>query len=45
MGMETAESILAPTLFVLKLHVALARTPGKIVFGSRGSVEDFACGR
>ncbi len=43
MGMEMAGSILAPTLFVLKLPVALARTPGKIAFGSGGMVEDFAC--
>ncbi len=35
--------ILAPALFLLNLHVALARAPGKITFGSGGRVEDFAC--
>jgi hypothetical protein len=41
MGVEMARSILAPTLFVLKLRVALARVPGKIAYGSVGMVEDF----
>jgi hypothetical protein len=36
MGMEMLGSILAPTIFDLKLHVALARMPGKIPFGSGG---------
>jgi hypothetical protein len=43
MGMEMAGGILALTLFVLKLPVALASTPGKIAFGSGGRGEDFAC--
>ncbi len=43
MGIEMAGSILAPLLFVLKLPVALDRTPGRIAFGSGGRVEDFAC--
>jgi hypothetical protein len=43
MGMEMEGSILAPTLFVIKLHVALARMPGRIAFGSGGRVEDFSC--
>ncbi len=43
MGIGKAGSILAPTLFVLNLHVALARAPGKIAYGSGGRVEDFAC--
>ncbi len=30
MGIEKAESILAPSLFILNLPVALAREPGKI---------------
>jgi hypothetical protein len=34
MGMGKAGSILAPALFVLNLPVALARAPGKIVYGS-----------
>jgi hypothetical protein len=34
---------LAPALFVLNLPLALARAPGKIAYGSGGSVEDFAC--
>jgi hypothetical protein len=42
MRMEIAGSILASALFVLKLHVALARAPGKIANGSGGRVEDFA---
>jgi hypothetical protein len=42
-GIGKAESILAPTLFVLNLPVALARGPGKIAYGSGGRVEDFAC--
>jgi hypothetical protein len=42
MGIGKAGRILAPTLFVLNLPVALARAPGKIAFGSRGKVEDFA---
>jgi hypothetical protein len=42
MGMEMTGSILAPTLFVLKLPVALARAPGQIALGSGGRVEDFA---
>jgi hypothetical protein len=45
MGMEMTGSILAPTSFVLKLSVALARVPVKIAYGSGGRVEDFAlCG-
>jgi hypothetical protein len=43
MVMEMARSILVPVLFLLKLPVALARTPGKIAFGSGGRVADFAC--
>jgi hypothetical protein len=43
MGMEMVGSILAHALFILKLSAALARTPGKILFGSGGRVEDFAC--
>jgi hypothetical protein len=39
MGMEMAGSILAPASFILKLSVALARTPGKIAFGSGGRVK------
>jgi hypothetical protein len=42
MGMELVGSILAPTLFILKLPVTLARVPGKIAFGSGGRFEDFA---
>jgi hypothetical protein len=41
--MEMVGRILAPALFVPKLPVALARTPGKITFGCGGRVEDFAC--
>jgi hypothetical protein len=33
-------SMLAPALFVLNLPVALARAPGKIIFGSIGN---YAC--
>jgi hypothetical protein len=36
-------NILAPTLFILNLLVALARAPDKIAYGSGGRVEDFAC--
>ncbi len=43
MGIGKTGSILAPALFVLNLPVALARVPGKIAYGSRGRVEDFAC--
>jgi hypothetical protein len=43
MAIGKAGSILAPVLFVLYLPVALARVPGKITYGSRGRVEDFAC--
>ncbi len=43
MGIGKVGSILAPTLFVLNLPVALARAPGKITYGSGGRVEDFAC--
>ncbi len=39
MGMEMGGSILTPTLFVLKLPVSLARTPGKVAFGSGGRVK------
>ncbi len=39
MGMEMAGSILAPTLFFLKLLVALVRAPGKIPFGSGEGVK------
>jgi hypothetical protein len=35
MGMEMAGSILAPTLFVLKFTVELARTPGKFAIRQR----------
>jgi hypothetical protein len=35
MGMELVGSILAPNLFILKLPVALARTPGKIALRQR----------
>jgi hypothetical protein len=35
MGMEMAGSILALALFVLKLPVALTRTPGKIAIRQR----------
>jgi hypothetical protein len=42
MGMEMTGSILAPTLFIFKLPVALARAPGKIAYGSGGRVEDVA---
>jgi hypothetical protein len=35
--------ILAPSLFVLNLPVALARAPGKIAFESGGRVKDFVC--
>ncbi len=41
MEMEMAGSILAPTLFVLKLPVALARAPGKTTYGSGRRVENF----
>ncbi len=41
MGIGKAGSILAPTLFVLNLPVALARAPGKIADGRGGRVEDF----
>jgi hypothetical protein len=34
-GMEIAGSMLAPTLFILKLPVALARAPGKIAVRQR----------
>ncbi len=34
-----AGSNTAPALFVLKLPVALARMPGKIIFGSGGRVK------
>jgi hypothetical protein len=44
MGMEVTRSILTPTLFDLKLLVALARVPGKVAFGSGGRVKDFAVG-
>ncbi len=43
MGIGKVGSILAPTLFVLNLPVALARVPGKNTNGSGGRVEDFAC--
>ncbi len=43
MGIGKAGSILAPSLFVLNLPVALARAPGKIAYISRGRVEDFVC--
>jgi hypothetical protein len=33
--MEKAGSILLPALFILKLPVALARTPGKIAIRQR----------
>jgi hypothetical protein len=39
MGMEMAGSILAPTIFDLKLPVALAKTPGKITYGTGGRVK------
>ncbi len=39
-GMEVAGSILAPTFFILKLPVALAKEPSKIAFGSWGRVDD-----
>jgi hypothetical protein len=42
MGIEKAGKFLPRALFVLNLPVALARVPGKIAFGSRGRVEDFA---
>ncbi len=42
MGMEMGGSILAPTLFVLKLPAALVRAPGKTAYGGGGRVEDFA---
>jgi hypothetical protein len=42
MGTEMAGCILAPTLFVLKFPVALARVPGQIAYGSGGRVEDSA---
>ncbi len=43
MGIGKVGRILAPTLFVLNLPVALARAPGKVACGSGGRVEDFAC--
>jgi hypothetical protein len=43
MGMEMVGSVLAPTLFILKLPVALARALGIIAFRGGGKVEDFAC--
>ncbi len=43
MEIRKVGSILAPTLFVLNLPVALTRAPGKIAYGSGGRVEDFAC--
>jgi hypothetical protein len=35
MGMEMAGSMLAPALFILKLPVALAQMPGKIIIRQR----------
>jgi hypothetical protein len=43
MGIGKRGSILAPTLFILNLPIALARVPDKITYGSGGRVEDFAC--
>ena len=43
MEIGKAGNIFAPALFVLNLPVALAKAPGKIVYGSGGRVEDFAC--
>ena len=43
MGIEKTGTILAPSLFVLNLPVALARASGRIAYGSGGRVEDCAC--
>jgi hypothetical protein len=43
MGIGKAGRMFAPALFFPNLPVALAIAPGKIVFGSGGRVEDFAC--
>jgi hypothetical protein len=41
--MEMAGWIYAPTFFVLKFPVALARAPGKIALGSGGWVKILLC--
>jgi hypothetical protein len=38
---RNAESILAPTLFILNFPVVLARAPGQSAYENGGRVEDF----